>query len=252
MGTAQYLSPEQAQGHAVSETSDLYSIAVVLYEMLTGRVPFDADSAVSIALKHVSEAPPPPRHDQPERPAGARAGGAVGAEQESGRPAPGRGPVHHGARAGPGVDRLRRPRADDREHGGAERCRLRGARRSRHGLPAAAARIHGRRHPSCRSPASTRTRRRRRASGNAWPWIALLVALLLAGGGVAAYLLTRPTKVTVPNVVIEQLSTARIRIQDAGLASPDRTRRTTHRGRHRDRPERRSEARRWTRARRSR
>src|SRR5580692_3674801 len=57
MGTAQYLSPEQAQGHAVSASSDLYSIAVVLYEMLTGRVPFDADAAVTIALKHVAEAP---------------------------------------------------------------------------------------------------------------------------------------------------------------------------------------------------
>src|SRR6201986_4057514 len=60
MGTAQYLSPEQAQGHAVSETSDLYSIGIVLFEMLTGRVPFDGDSAVAIALKHVSEAPTPP------------------------------------------------------------------------------------------------------------------------------------------------------------------------------------------------
>src|ERR1700733_7258970 len=59
MGTAQYLSPEQAQGHAVSASSDLYSVAVVLYEMLTARLPFDADSAVTIALKHVSEAPPP-------------------------------------------------------------------------------------------------------------------------------------------------------------------------------------------------
>src|SRR5205807_9026621 len=60
MGTAQYLSPEQAQGHAVSAGSDLYSIGVVLYELLTGRVPFDADSAVTIALKHVSEAPVAP------------------------------------------------------------------------------------------------------------------------------------------------------------------------------------------------
>jgi eukaryotic-like serine/threonine-protein kinase len=59
MGTAQYLSPEQAQGHAVTATSDLYSIGVMLYEMLAGRLPFEGDSAVSIALKHLSEQPPP-------------------------------------------------------------------------------------------------------------------------------------------------------------------------------------------------
>jgi serine/threonine-protein kinase len=60
MGTAQYLSPEQAQGHAVSARSDLYAIGIVLYEMLAGRVPFDGESAVTIALKQVSEAPVPP------------------------------------------------------------------------------------------------------------------------------------------------------------------------------------------------
>ncbi len=60
MGTAQYLSPEQAQGHAVSAQSDLYSVGIILYEMLTGRVPFEGDSAVAIALKQVSEAPLPP------------------------------------------------------------------------------------------------------------------------------------------------------------------------------------------------
>jgi serine/threonine-protein kinase len=68
MGTAQYLSPEQAQGHAVNEASDLYSVGVVLYEMLTGRVPFDAEAAVTIALKHVSEAPPPPSRFNPAVP----------------------------------------------------------------------------------------------------------------------------------------------------------------------------------------
>src|SRR5207245_10065434 len=60
MGTAQYLSPEQAQGHAVSAASDLYAVGIVLYELVTGRVPFDAESAVTIALKHVSEAPAAP------------------------------------------------------------------------------------------------------------------------------------------------------------------------------------------------
>jgi serine/threonine-protein kinase len=59
MGTAQYLSPEQAQGHAVTATSDIYSIGVMLYEMLAGRLPFEGDSAVAVALKHLSEAPAP-------------------------------------------------------------------------------------------------------------------------------------------------------------------------------------------------
>jgi serine/threonine-protein kinase len=58
MGTAQYLSPEQAQGHAVTAASDLYSIGVMLFEMLAGRLPFEGESAVSVALKHLSEPPP--------------------------------------------------------------------------------------------------------------------------------------------------------------------------------------------------
>jgi beta-lactam-binding protein with PASTA domain/predicted Ser/Thr protein kinase len=60
MGTAQYLSPEQAQGHPVSAPSDLYSVGIMLYELLTGRVPFDGESAVTIALKQVNEHPVPP------------------------------------------------------------------------------------------------------------------------------------------------------------------------------------------------
>ncbi len=60
MGTAQYLSPEQAQGHAVSAASDIYAVGIVLYELLTGTVPFDGETAVTIALKQVSAAPVPP------------------------------------------------------------------------------------------------------------------------------------------------------------------------------------------------
>src|SRR5437763_12528572 len=68
LGAPQYLSPEQAQGHAVSPSSDLYSIGVILYELLTGRIPFEAEAAVTIAIKHVSEAPIAPRTLNPAIP----------------------------------------------------------------------------------------------------------------------------------------------------------------------------------------
>lgn len=66
MGTPHYLSPEQAQGQDVTASSDLYSIGVMLYEALTGRVPFEGDSAVAVAMKQVSQAPQHPSTINPE------------------------------------------------------------------------------------------------------------------------------------------------------------------------------------------
>jgi eukaryotic-like serine/threonine-protein kinase len=60
IGTAQYLSPEQARGAPVDQTSDLYSTGIVLFELLTGEVPFTGDSPVEIAMKHLGETPPVP------------------------------------------------------------------------------------------------------------------------------------------------------------------------------------------------
>jgi serine/threonine-protein kinase len=68
MGTAQYLSPEQARGAPVTAASDLYSAGVVLYEMLTGKVPFTGDSAIEIAMKHVNDLPTAPSSLRPEIP----------------------------------------------------------------------------------------------------------------------------------------------------------------------------------------
>jgi serine/threonine protein kinase len=60
VGTPQYLSPEQALGRGVDERSDLYSVGCMLFELLTGRLPFDADSPLAMAYQHVQEIPPAP------------------------------------------------------------------------------------------------------------------------------------------------------------------------------------------------
>jgi eukaryotic-like serine/threonine-protein kinase len=219
MGTAQYLSPEQAQGHAVSAGSDLYSIAVVLYEMLTGRVPFDAESAVTIALKHVSEAPTPPTVVNPSVPSELEQVVMWGLNKN---------PVDRPANADQFITALEQARTSllsgDRGERTASLPALAGVAAGRY---AAAAALTAPRAPAPPVRGDTLggvvvgpfpedqhpPQRRRR-----WPWVLLVLGLLcLAGGGLAAYLLTRPTKVAVPSVTREQFSVAQAQLQNAGF-----------------------------------
>ncbi|MFN8501016.1 protein kinase domain-containing protein [Kouleothrix sp.] len=65
IGTAAYMAPEQVTGQAVDARSDLYATGVMLYELVTGRVPFDADTPMALLAKHAYEPPPPPRSVEP-------------------------------------------------------------------------------------------------------------------------------------------------------------------------------------------
>ena len=68
LGSAHYISPEQAQGAAAGPLSDIYSLGVTLYEAMTGRLPFDGETAADIAAQHLREAPPSPRSINPDIP----------------------------------------------------------------------------------------------------------------------------------------------------------------------------------------
>lgn len=68
MGSVHYISPEQARGGYIDEKSDIYSLGISLYEMLTGKVPFEGDSTVTIALQHINEELPSPKHEVPDLP----------------------------------------------------------------------------------------------------------------------------------------------------------------------------------------
>jgi eukaryotic-like serine/threonine-protein kinase len=217
MGTAQYLSPEQAQGHAVSAGSDLYSIGVVLYEMLTGRVPFDAESAVTIALKHVSEAPPPMAVINPDVPPEL---------EQVVMWALNKNPVDRPANADQFITALEQARtallSGERGQRTASMAALAGVAAGRYASAAAVTAPPAAPPPRTGSfdvidtgyePPEEEPPRRRLL----WPWLALLLVLLVAGGGVAAYLLLRPTKVVVPGVVGEPFSAAQAQLQNDGF-----------------------------------
>ncbi len=218
MGTAQYLSPEQAQGHAVSAPSDLYSIGIVLYEMLTGRVPFDGESPVSIALKHVSEGPVPPSQINPEIPS---------ALEQVVLWALNKDPADRPADADQFILALEQVReglaAPAGEVTASMRALTSGAMVPLTGYPqttvvpalepvGAYGAVVGVGYGGERSD-----RYEERRGSPVWPWLVALLVLLLVGGGVAAYLLTRPKKALVPYVVYLMLPGAQNRVQNAGF-----------------------------------
>jgi len=222
MGTAQYLSPEQAQGHAVSAGSDLYAIGVVLYEMLTGRVPFDAESAVTIALKHVAESPTPPTAVNPRVPPELEQVVLWSLNKN---------PVDRPTDADEFIAALEAARTailsgepSQRTTSMAALAAVGGVGAAYAGAAPAAGAAPDPAAAAYQQPGYDGTgymaeppqpppehRRRWR------PWVALLVVLLLAGGGVAAYLLTRPEKRIVPNVTGRTLNTARTVLQNEGF-----------------------------------
>ena len=205
MGTAQYLSPEQAQGHGVGAASDLYAIGIVLYEMLAGRVPFDGDSAVTIALKQVSEAPVPPSVYNPAVPPELDAIVLRALEKD---PADRFADATEFAAALEGVGaRLRSlPPSQSTAAFGAIGTGADAAALAAVGVPVEEQLV-----VEEVEPAPVDDERRRRW----WPW--LLALLLVLGGLALAFAVTRPPQLKVPNVVGSQLVTGKAVLENAGF-----------------------------------
>jgi serine/threonine-protein kinase len=189
LGTAQYLAPEQAQGLEVGEPADLYSIGVMLYEALTGRVPFEAETPVAVALKQVSEQPRPPSELNPEV---SPALDAVVLRALAKDPANRFASADEFLRA---LDAAERDPSgaglgETAAYGAVAAGGLAGAAAGSAAAGAAGTGEQG------TPPAEDERRRwmtRRRA--------AVLAALALIGAGVAAWALTRPDEVKVPGVI---------------------------------------------------
>ena len=114
LGTCDYISPEQAQGRHVDALTDEYSLGVVLYELLTGEVPFSGDNFVAIAMQHINAPPPPVSLKRPEVPAPCRGRRRAGARQGPRRALPDDGGLCGRARGVPRRASRRRGHGRDR------------------------------------------------------------------------------------------------------------------------------------------
>jgi eukaryotic-like serine/threonine-protein kinase len=193
LGTAQYLSPEQAQGLPVTAASDIYSVGVLLYEALTGRVPFEAESPVTVALKQVSERPRPPSELNP---AVSRALDAVVLKALA------KDPANRFASAEEFLAALDAAEADPS-----------GAALGDTASYAAVAAAAG---APPASPPPPEGPPEHRGFFTPARLIAMALLLLLLGG-VLAYALTRPESVLVPTVIGKMQPSAEAALQDAGF-----------------------------------
>jgi len=180
MGTAQYLSPEQAQGRPVDARSDLYSIGIVLYELLTGTVPFDAESPVTVALKQVSEQPVPPMDRNPAVPPALDAVVMHALEKD---------PANRYPNADAFIEALLAARAKPQE------------------ILAPP--------PPPVVPIEEELEEEDRRSRRWWLWLLALLALLAIAFGL--YELLTPTQAAVPNVIGRQSATASQILQNRGF-----------------------------------
>ncbi|WP_020374653.1 protein kinase domain-containing protein [Sulfobacillus thermosulfidooxidans] len=182
LGTVQYLSPEQARGKLVGPQSDLYSLGIVLFEMLTGQLPFEADSPIGVAIKHLQDEAPDVTTLRPDIPQ-------------------------------PVAKIVQRALSKDpAERYQSAKAMQQDIQRALHGEEAAMPEV-----ASKKPEGEPRTADKRRRKWLPWVIAALIVALLVGSGLYAFDRWIYTPAVTLPNVKGEPLSTARAKLGKLGL-----------------------------------
>jgi serine/threonine-protein kinase len=210
IGTAQYLSPEQARGERVDARSDLYSTGCLLYELLTGRPPFTGDSPVAIAYQHVKEDPIPPSRVDPEVPPWADAIVLKAMQKD---------PADRYQSAGEMRNDLQRALSGAPVAAPMLGAAYAGARQ----LSGAPTQVAGRTAavppymygPEDGGPGGPPRRQRR-----AWPWVVLVVVVVILIAAIAAikFINGGNSGVSVPTVSNDTVQAAKKAIDNAGLA----------------------------------
>lgn len=193
LGTVQYLSPEQARGKRIGPQSDLYSLGIVLFEMLTGQLPFKGDSAIGVAIKHLQDEPPRVNELRPEIPELV----ANIVERALSKDPADRYQSAHAFRQD--ISRALHPEQKEV-------------------LPEAAAPVEDNHEVSRRQSSKTHKKETKRRRW--WVWIVLAVVLVLIGGGLLAFdRWLNPPLVAVPNVYGRPWTSAHKVFTDHGLKS---------------------------------
>lgn len=203
MGSVHYLSPEQARGETTGPRSDIYSLGVVLFEMVTGSLPFRGDTPVSVALKHIQDEPPRPSALNPAIPLNLeKIINRAMAKKPSGRyETAGQMSMELEAICGPGIKES--VRADEVDEFATKV------------IPT----IHraaggGRTDESEESKAGEQSGEKRRFR---WAWTALMIVGLLAAGALAFHLYINVPEVTMPSVVGKDLEEAQALLREKNI-----------------------------------
>jgi beta-lactam-binding protein with PASTA domain len=197
-GTVQYLAPEQIEGEQADPRTDLYATGIVLYELLTGQVPFTGETSVAIAYKHLRERVPPPSTVNPAIPVALDRIVLNATSRERERRTSVARDMRHDLR-----------RAADRLPDAAPLADLAGSVTPADEVPAD--RLSTVTIPRTLSP---KARRRRRLS-RAWRWVSLIAVLAVVGWAVWTFVI--PHRTTVPDVLGDSLRTAQREAESAGL-----------------------------------